>query len=72
MGLTAKQHAIVEYAEAHPELTQRQIAIAVGITRESVNRLLSRARKRLNANGAEQLECRRPCVMPVVRLPAHI
>ena len=49
--LTEKQQAVMDLAVSRPGLTQGQLAKLIGLRRESVNRLLSRARKRQKAVG---------------------
>jgi DNA-directed RNA polymerase specialized sigma24 family protein len=46
--LTERQRELYDYAEANPHLNQTDLAVRFGIRRESVNRLLSRARHRLD------------------------
>lgn len=50
--LTPKQAVVLDLSESG--LSQKQIAKRIGISRESVNRLLSRARKRLAAEGVHR------------------
>lgn len=43
--MTSKQRAILAYIDARPDLSHRQIGQMIGRTRESVCRLISRARR---------------------------
>jgi DNA-binding transcriptional regulator LsrR (DeoR family) len=56
MNLTPKQSAILAERKAHPEWSQRQLAVTLGLSQAAVCKLLARAHKRLAAGAQPSVD----------------